>query len=128
MHRARPALEALGARVAVIGNGLPSFIEGFREKSGYDGELYTDPKRAAYKALQLRRGVRSTFKLKTVLRAASAFLDGYRQTATRGDPYQQGGVFVIDSDGQIVYRHVSEHAGDHAPIREIERALRRIAA
>ena len=38
-----------------------------------------------------------------------AYRDGYRQTRTRGDAWQQGGVFVIETGGEMVYAYPSEH-------------------
>ena len=31
----------------------------------------------------------------------------------QGDPWQQGGVFVLGPDGRELYRHISREAGDH---------------
>ena len=125
MQDAKPSIEAAGAQLVVVGNGKPMFMEGFRDKTGYQGRLYTDPSRATYRALRLRRGLRSAMNLHTVKRAFEAMRAGNRQTATRGDPWQQGGVFIIDTDGTMLYRYPSEYAGDHPPIAELVVAIGR---
>ncbi|MBT8495661.1 MAG: hypothetical protein KJO07_21615 [Deltaproteobacteria bacterium] len=125
MQRATSRFQEAGARLVVVGNGRANFMEGFRDKSGYQGELYTDPSRATYRALRLKRGLRTAMNVKSVKRAYQAMRAGNRQTATRGDPWQQGGVFIVDRDGTIVYRYPSEFAGDHPPIDDIVAALAR---
>lgn len=124
MHRERAQLESQGARLVVVGNGQPWFIKGFREKLGYEGEVYTDPTRASFQALQLRRGVRASLNRRALRKAFDAYRDGFRQTGTRGDPWQQGGVFVVDTEGTMRFSYASEHAGDHPPIPEIVHAIR----
>ena len=128
MQRATPRFLEAGARLVVVGNGRPNFIAGFRDKTGFEGPVYTDPSRASYRALRLRRGLRSAMNLQSAKKALEALRDGNRQTATRGDPWQQGGVFIIAGDGTIVYRYPSEFAGDHPPTEDIVAAIARTAA
>lgn len=125
MHRATSAFADAGARLVVIGNGAPTFIAGFRDKSGYDGPLYTDPDLTAFARLGLERSVRSILNLRTLRRAVDAYRDGYRQGRTRGDAWQQGGVFVVARGGAPVYRYPSKFAGDHPPVEEVVAAARR---
>ena len=127
MYRERSKFESEGARLVVVGNGQPWFIEGFREKTQYKGELYTDPSLESFKAMRLRKDLRSTLGLGVVRNAVKAYREGYRQTRVLGNPWQQGGVFVIDSDGNICYSYASERAGDHPPTHEILRALKSMA-
>jgi hypothetical protein len=123
LYRSEDKIREAGAKLVVVGNGSPSFIEGFREKTGYSGELYTDPRRGAYRALNLRRSVRSSINLTSLGRAFEALRGGYRQTATQGDPWQQGGVFVILPSSEIVYAYASKTAGDHPPASLIMSAI-----
>lgn len=127
MHHAQPELEAVGVDLVVIGNGGPSFIEGFREKSGYDGPLYTDPSRRTYRALGFRRGVSLAFNLQSARLALEAFREGHRQGITRGDNWQQGGVLVVDTAGEVAYAYVAERAGDHPATAEILAAARLVS-
>lgn len=115
--------ESYGARLVVVGNGQPGFIQGFREKAKFDGELYTDPTLSSYRAMKLRRTLRSTLTLGTVRSAYRAYKQGFRQTGVRGDAWQQGGVFVVAKSGELAFSYASEHAGDHPPLRAIEEAL-----
>ncbi len=119
LHRERHRLDAVGADLVIIGNGSTSFIAGFRERSGYEGIIYTDPERAAYRALGLRRGLRSTFSPGAVKNAFKAYRQGFRQTRTEGDALQQGGVFVVAPSGELFYSYRSRRPGDHPPIDAI---------
>lgn len=128
LHRARHEIEETGARLVVVGNGAPNFIAGFRDKTGFDGVIYTDPERNAFRALHLKRNVRSSLNLRTMSRAVKAYRAGNRQTRTKGDAWQLGGVFVVATGGALVYEQKSEYAGDHPPVEEIIEAARAAAA
>ena len=108
-----PELKARGVELLVIGNGPEWAIDGFREKSGFEGPIYTDPERHAYRALRLRRDKGATLNLGTIKAGIRSFRSGHRQTKTLGDPWQQGGVFVIKAGGDIAWAYRSEFAGDH---------------
>ena len=65
------------AELFVIGNGSPSFIEGFRDQTGWTGAVYTDPSLAVYKVAQLKRGMASTLDPRS--------LGGRQRLVERGD-------------------------------------------
>ncbi len=123
LHRERTAIEAAGATLQVIGNGAPMFMAGFRETTGYDGALYTDPSLAVYQALELRRGWRTILDPRAAKNAARALAGGFRQGRTQGDATQQGGVLVVATDGTIRYRHADRVAGDGPPVATVLAAL-----
>ncbi len=123
LHRDQDQLTAAGVDLAVIGNGTPNFIEGFREQTGYRGPLYTDPTLAVYRAAQLKRGVAKTFDPRALGSTISAFMRGHRQGRTQGDPWQQGGVLLIATDGRVLWHHASERPGDNATVAQILAAL-----
>jgi peroxiredoxin len=120
---ARAAIAAAGADVVLIGNGSPSFIAGFREQTGWNGPIYTDPSLAAYRAAELVRSVGATLDPRSLGKAARALLRGQRQGRTQGDPWQQGGVVLVDTDGTIRWRHASSRPGDNAAPAQILAAL-----
>lgn len=121
-------IHAAGAEVYVIGNGAPTFIEGFREATGWTGAVYTDPSLEVYKAAGLRRGVFTVIHPRAAIAALGALRGGFKQGATQGDQLQQGGVVVVAPSGEVVWAHVSEYAGDNADPDAIVAALRRTAA
>lgn len=123
LHHKHDAIEAAGAQLHVIGNGPRMFIAGFRETTGYDGSLYTDPTLAAYRAAGLRSGISTVLTIGTLTRTVGAFRRGFRQGRTRGSALQQGGVLVVARDGELLWRHVSEGPGDNATFGKIFEVL-----
>ncbi|HUS27110.1 MAG TPA: peroxiredoxin-like family protein [Kofleriaceae bacterium] len=124
LHRDIGKIQGAGAELYVIGNGTPSFIEGFREQTKYDGPLYTDPSLEVYKAAELKRGVTKVLNIKAALPTLKAFAKGGKQGLTQGDAWQQGGVVVVASDGSVKWQHASGYPGDNASVEQIVRALR----
>lgn len=123
LHRDTDKIHAAGAELYVIGNGSPSFIEGFREETKYTGAVYVDPSLEVYKAAELKRGIAKTFNPLALGKTIKAFAAGNRQGRTQGDAWQQGGTLVIDTDGTVVWHHISEHSGDQATGEAILAAL-----
>ncbi|MCA8921477.1 MAG: AhpC/TSA family protein [Planctomycetes bacterium] len=110
-----PALRAAGARLAFVGSGTPSMARAFREEACLPSEvaLLVDPDLAVYRALKLKRGVFSALSARSVAGAAKAWRAGHRQGKVLGDPWQNGGVFVVAPDGELLLAHVSQRSGDH---------------
>lgn len=106
-------------QLVVIGNGAPNFIKAFREDTGYQGKLYTDPSLNTYKALNLKRSVGSLFGLKSVKEGFRAAASGYLQTEIQGDALQQGGAIIVGPGDVLHYVYRNSEAGDHAPIKEM---------
>lgn len=123
LHRKKHEFEAKGARIVAIGNGPTSAIEAFREKSGFHGEIYTDPTLQAFEALSLNRGVFTSFNFSSIAAAFGAYKQGFRQGSVKGDPWQQGGVFVVDSEGTVRFAYKSRFAGDHPAMEQLLTAL-----
>jgi peroxiredoxin len=119
-------IHAAGAELVVIGNGAPNFIHGFREVTGYDGPLYTDPSRASYKAAEMKRGWSTFLTPKLITNAARALVHGNMQGSVQGDPAQQGGTLVIAPPGKIVFHFVSDTGGDHAKTEDVLAALAKL--
>ena len=119
MRDVKSDIERRGAKLWVVGNGAPHFAQAFAEETQLEGSVFTDPERAVYRALGMKRGLSHTVNLKTAKNAARALLNGHIQTAIRGDRYQQGGAAVVAKGGELRYLYVSENAGDYAPIRDV---------
>jgi hypothetical protein len=127
LHRKIDLIRNAGADLVVIGNGSPSFIAGFRDETGWDGPLYTDPSLAVFKAAELKRGVAKTLNPLALGKTIRAFAQGHRQGKTQGDPWQQGGVLVIAPGNEVRWHHASERPGDNATAEDIAAALRSAA-
>ncbi len=112
-----------GADLAVVGTGTVEEARAFADARALPFPLYTDPTRDSYRQANLRRGILSSVNPRIALHALRAFRQGHRQTATQGDPLQQGGVFVIAPGGRLLFAYRSREAGDHPDPRDILRAL-----
>lgn len=116
-------IERRGARLVVIGNGSPTLARFFAEDQKLEGRVFTDPERVVYRALGMREGIRSSLTVGAFKNAWRAYRKGFRQKSVQGDPWQQGGVLVVDRSGSIAYEYLSRAAGDHPPTSAILGAL-----
>jgi len=112
-------IEAAGARLVVIGNGTADYAKHFRDTEKVELDLYTDPGKRAYKALGLKHDKLGLLKPSLWKKARRARKSGHKQSAVRGDPFQNGGVAVIAAGGGLKYLHVDGDAGDHADLDEV---------
>lgn len=113
MRDSLPEIRRLGAELVVVGSGRPEHAADFRESESIEHPLYADPRLRAYAAAGLRRGIASSIGLRTLRHTVRAWRSGNRQQGIQGDPWQQGGCFVIRSGGRVLFAHVSREAGDH---------------
>ncbi len=72
-----------------------------------------------YKEFGLKRGIRAVSGTKVTRNGARASAKGFRQTRTRGDVTQIGGVVVIDASGEVIWQHTEQIAGDLADLDEL---------
>lgn len=71
----------------------------------------------------MRSGALEGIGLKTLRHGRRARKAGFRQSATRGDPVQNGGVVVFDEQGNVIYTHIEQETGDLADLDEVIAAL-----
>ncbi len=124
-----PEIEALGAGLAVVGLGNPTFAKGFRESTKYVGPLFVDGEGLAYRAAALRR-LRPWHLLdpRLIRNAMRAKKEGFRQSRVAGDPWQLGGTLVVAPGDRVIYAWRNRNADDDAPMEEVLAALRAGAA
>ncbi len=123
MRDAIDEIESRGARLVVVGNGAPHQAKAFAEQESITFTLWVDEKMRAYEAAGLKRGVGALFGRRSAGHMARALKAGFRQTRTKGDPWQNGGAFVITTDGRTLFSQVSRESGDHAELSKIVAAL-----
>lgn len=123
-------IERLGAGLAFIGSGSAQYARWFQEDYAPRWPVYSDAALVTYRALEARRGLRSSMNLRTIWLSLRALLRGFRQGRTQGDQFQQGAVAVVTPDEAMPYLHLSEVAGDHPRPTEVLAVLRglRVAA
>ena len=128
MRDALPEIRRRGAELIIVGNGRPEHAIDFRDSEHVESPLYVDPELRAYAAAGLKRGLRSSLSVGVLLRGVRAFREGKRQGATMGDPWQQGGVFIIRPGNRVDFSYISEEAGDHPSAEAIIAALDKIGS
>ncbi len=121
-------IEALGGAVAVIGCGTLAHLKAFVDHVGDGIEVYTDPGLKLYDRLEFKRGLGSLASFTMISRGVRAASKGFAQGKTGGNTLQLGGVLLVTSDGDIVYRYASKFAGDHPDPSAVVEALKTVAA
>jgi peroxiredoxin len=126
LRDALPEIRRRGAELIIVGNGQPQHATDFRDAEHVESPLYVDPELRAYAAAGLKRGLRSSLSPGVILRGLRAFREGKRQGATMGEPWQQGGVFIIRPGNRVDFSYISEEAGDHPSVEAIISALDKV--
>ncbi len=101
-----------GARIVFVGTGAPLMAASFAREHANGLPVLSDPTRRAFALAGMRRGLWTVVRLGAILNMLRALLAGHRQTKVQGDPWQQGGVVVLDAQGLLVHRQVDRAAGD----------------
>ena len=107
---ARPSLDL---SVMVIGNGTSVMAADFVETHDIKVPVFTDPSRAIYQELGMKRMFGINWK--SVKQGIAAYKNGHRQTAVKGDVWQQGGIAVFNAEGQVTYIYADKEAGSPIP-------------
>jgi len=117
----------------LVGNGNPAQADYFRtrvlqlpaERGPDEPAIWTDPTLAAFNAAGMKRGRLRTFSPAAAGPLARALKNGFRQRRTMGDPWQQGGVLVVDQRGEVLFAHNNDNPGDHPTVEDVLAALAR---
>jgi hypothetical protein len=99
------------------------FAKAFADEMPTDFPIYTDPDRQSFRAFAMKRSKTGLLKPATWRNAARALSSGHRQTAVKGDPFQDGGVVVVRPGGEVAYTHIEKQSGDLADLDAVIAAL-----
>lgn len=124
-------LIAYGFQVIVITPSIGTYLEAFVHAFGpYPFPIYGDPKRELYK----RMGHKTMPKWKLLFQAGKAALTQgiskffpedeeqkklVQKAMKTHDVYIQGGTWLFDEKGHILWKHVDTEPEDHASINQI---------
>ena len=106
------ALARDGISVTYVSTGSVRAAQSFKRKMRLTGAVWVDPERELYQAFGFRRSVWALLRPTTWWNGLRALIRGFRQGATRGDPWQNGGVLVARPDGTIAFLFKSKGPGD----------------
>jgi AhpC/TSA antioxidant enzyme len=138
LHRDRDRLAATGGDVVLVGMGTPAHAQRFKEETGIGFPILLSRDKAAYRAMELKRG--STLEVFAPRQIASSTLRalGVGTGQAKGgnlalrpaeqDWHQFGGAFVFASGGELVFEQRARDPGDTASVDDVEAALREAAA
>lgn len=128
MRQKLPQFEQAGGRVVLVGMGTPEQSAAFAEKAGHPFPLISDPDRRLYQTFGLRMASALDLLSPSVaFKAISALAQGNSIGMPVGDIRQLPGVFIIDTGGRIVFRHIARDPADHPDAETILSALKAMA-
>lgn len=113
-----------GAELVIVGNGSAEFAASFQKRFNLTTPLYVDPSLAVYNAAGLKRTKAGTLGPKNWLPALKALFTGNTQGRVQGDPYQQGGVFIVFPGDKLAYSYISKRPSDRPPVKKIVEKLK----
>lgn len=117
LHNARKQFDERGFQVVLVGLGTAEQAERFKEEFSLSFPIVCDPQKKLYRQYGLGRGgVSSLASPSVLLRGMRAMSRGYTPGIPRGDVMQMPGVFLISSEGNILYSYYSRDASDHPPV------------
>lgn len=117
-------MQALGARLVFVGTGSPPMAGSFAREHAGAWPVLSDPARRAFAAAGMKRGLGSLLRLRFLKNALRAWRSGFRQGKVQGDPWQQGGVLVLDREGVLVHQQLDGAAGDVLDLDAVVAAVR----
>ncbi|KAJ8905510.1 hypothetical protein NDN08_002017 [Rhodosorus marinus] len=111
-----------------IGSGTAEQGAEFLKEVKFPGEVYSDPQRKTYKALNFTKGVLSTFNPAGLGKLMESFSSGNKQRfeVIPTDPFQQGGCLVVSPSNEVVLLHRDDFAGDHVEESKLLQALKSV--
>lgn len=105
--------------------GTPEQTEAFRQKMRSPHRFICDPQKKLHALFNLQRGGMAEFvNLHTIARTIGAMFKGYVNGLPQGDSAQLPGVFVVETDGTVLWEHRSRDIADTPRADEIKRRLK----
>jgi hypothetical protein len=115
--------EELGGRLTLVGMGTPAHARAFKEETGVTFPILLSRDKAAYEAMDLRRGTNRDVFSSAALRASLRRARHLPLRAPEQDWHQLGGTFVVAPGGEIVFAYRAEHPADEPDVGAVLAAL-----
>ena len=129
MRRQKESFDRLGAGVVLVGLGSIKETAAFKERFDVPFPMIADPQKQIFEAFRLKRGsAGSLLSAKMVFRGVTAIAKGHGIGVPKGDVRQLPGVFIIDTDGRILFSHHASGPADHPQPDTLLEVLRTDAA
>jgi peroxiredoxin len=120
-------ITATGAEVVAIGTGNAMYAKAFTADEQIPFTVLLDEDGEAAEVASVKGGAGALFKLASpsVLKAsARARKSGHHQGKTGSRPLQLGATFIVGPGEEVVYEHLDNDVGDHAPLADVLAALK----
>ena len=125
MRREKDAFDRLGAAVVLVGLGNVEQTAAFKERFDVPFPMIADPEKRLFEAFRLKQAdAGALLSAKMVLRGVAAMAKGHGIGVPQGDVRQLPGVFIIDTDGEILFSHHAAGPADHPRPNKILSVLR----
>jgi peroxiredoxin len=109
--------------------GTPEECEQFRRSQQVPFPMISDPDRRLYQAFQLRRmSVLGVLSPGVAVKGLSAVARGHGLGRPIGDVRQLPGVFIVGTDGRVLWGHNPEDPAGHPSPAVILQALENLAS
>jgi len=116
--------ERFDGRLWLVGLGTPAQARAFKEETGVGFPVLLSPDKAAYEAMDLRRGSTADVFSPRALRALLRRARHQPLRAPEQDWHQLGGTFVIGPGDEIRFAHRARHPADEPDVEAVALALR----
>ena len=114
LRRQKDAFDRLGAAVVLVGLGNVQQTAEFKERFDVPFPMIADPEKRLFEAFHLKRtSAGALISAKMVFRGATAVAKGHGIGVPKGDVRQLPGVFIIDTNGRILFSHHASGPADH---------------
>lgn len=124
----KPQLDAQG--IGLVGVGVEELgVQAFVDGKYFDGDLYIDQNLATYKSLGFKRaGAMSAMKQLMFSKETSRYVAhanalGVKDYNYKGDGLQQGGTYVVEKGGKVLFEHIQDGFGNHPKLEDILKSL-----
>ena len=125
LRQKKQYFDRAGAQVVLVGMGTPEESAAFEMKFDIPFPLISDPKRRLYRTFGLKMlSALGLLSPSVAVKGILAITKGHTVGIPIGDVRQLPGVFIIDTDGRIVYSHFARDPSDHPDPDTILEALK----
>lgn len=99
--------------IVLVGLGDQEETARFRQRMEIPQKIISDPTKALYQQFGLRRASFGQFvNRRVVKRGIEAMRSGHRVGVVNADPLQLAGVFILNSQGDVIFEKLSQDPAD----------------
>jgi hypothetical protein len=115
--------DELDGRLTLVGMGTAAHARAFKEETGVTFPILLSPDKAAYEAMDLRRGTTREVFAPGAARSTLKRLRHLPLRPPEQDWHQLGGSFVVAPGGEIVFAHRAKDPADEPDVGALVAAL-----